>query len=116
MTLLAGDIEYARPAWFEEALAAEPETSFVTVDGVAIEMLTWGPRGAPGLMLVPGHGANAHWWAFIAPFFAGQFRVASISLSGMGRSGWRESYTASSYVQEVAAVAQAAGLYLSGAP
>ncbi|QDZ11962.1 alpha/beta fold hydrolase [Devosia ginsengisoli] len=116
MTLLAGDVRYARPSWFEQALAAEAETSFVDVNGVAIEMLTWGRRGAPGLLLVPGHGANAHWWAFIAPFFAEQFRVASLSLSGMGRSGWRTHYTATGYVEEVVAVADAAGLQLSGTP
>ncbi|MCR6670677.1 alpha/beta fold hydrolase [Devosia ginsengisoli] len=115
MTLLAGDVQYSRPEWFEQALAAEPETSFVDVNGTAIEMLTWGRRGAPGLLLVPGHGANAHWWAFIAPFFAERFRVASLSLSGMGRSGWRTHYTATGYVEEVLAVAEAAGLHLSGA-
>ncbi|HTM78354.1 MAG TPA: alpha/beta hydrolase [Devosia sp.] len=116
MSLLAGDVQYSRPDWFEQAIATAPETSFVDVDGVAIEVLAWGPPGAPGLMLVPGHGANAHWWAFIAPLFAGHFRVASISLSGMGRSGWRERYTSSGYVRETVAVAEAAGLYLSGQP
>lgn len=116
MSLLAGDLAYPRPDWFERALAQVPETGFVAVDGVDIEMLAWGRRGAPGLLLVHGYGAHAHWWAFIAPFLADRFRVASLSFSGMGRSGWRDAYPAALYAREILAVAEAAGLDLSGQP
>jgi hypothetical protein len=36
------------PAWFTAALAQVPERSFVDIDGVEIEVLTWGERGLPG--------------------------------------------------------------------
>ena len=49
------------PAWFDWALAQEPERSFVPVDGANIELLTWGERGKPGLLLIHGNSANADW-------------------------------------------------------
>ena len=36
------------PAWFEWALAQEPERRLVPVDGANIELLTWGEVGKPG--------------------------------------------------------------------
>ena len=101
----------AAPAWFDWALAQEPEISLVPVDGANIEMLVWGERGKPGLLLVHGNSANAHWWAFIAPYLAKDFRVAAISLSGMGGSDWRDTYSFVSFAHETRAVAEAAGLY-----
>lgn len=99
------------PTWFERAVAAEPERSFVEVDGVAIELLVWGERGRQGLLFIHGGGAHADWWSFLAPFFATSFRVAAISISGMGRSGWRERYSLDQFADEAAAGARAAGLF-----
>jgi pimeloyl-ACP methyl ester carboxylesterase len=100
-----------RPAWFTEALAQAPQRSRVPVLGAQIELLTWGERGRPGLIFVHGNGAHADWWSFIAPFFADRYRVAALSLSGMGGSDWRERYSFETYAAEVFACAQAAGLY-----
>jgi len=100
-----------RPAWFEDALAKAPERSFVPVSGANIELLTWGDRGKPGLIFVHGNSAHADWWSFIAPFFAGDFRVAALSLSGMGASDWRESYSFETFATEIDECARAAGLY-----
>ena len=99
------------PVWFEHAIAHQPERSFVDVDGAAIEMLTWGERGKPGLLFLHGNGAHADWWSFIAPFFAEEFRCAAISWSGMGRSGWRERYSIEGFGAEALACAEAAGLF-----
>jgi pimeloyl-ACP methyl ester carboxylesterase len=99
------------PAWFEDAIADTPEASLVTVQGARIELLAWGPRGAPGLIFVHGNSAHAHWWSFLAPYFARSYRVAAISLSGMGGSDWREVYSFATYAEEIYACAQAAGLY-----
>ena len=99
------------PAWFEAAIAQRPERSFVEVDGAAIERLTWGERGKPGLLFLHGNGAHADWWSFIAPFFAETHRVAAISWAGMGRSGWRERYSIDGFVKEAATCAEASGLY-----
>ncbi len=102
------------PDWFRRALAQRPEPHFVTVDGTAIETLTWGREGAPGLMLLHGLGGHADWWSFIAPFFAETHRVTALSWSGMGRSGWRPRYDYATYGREIGAVAEACGLAASG--
>jgi pimeloyl-ACP methyl ester carboxylesterase len=99
------------PAWFEHAIEQRPERSTVEVEGAAIELLTWGERGKPGLLFLHGNGAHADWWSFIAPFFAQNYRVAAISWSGMGRSGWRDRYTIDTFIDEALAGAQAAGLF-----
>ncbi|HLK24077.1 MAG TPA: alpha/beta hydrolase [Caulobacteraceae bacterium] len=99
------------PDWFKWAIAQEPERSFVTVDGARIELLAWGQRGKPGLMFVHGNSAHADWWSFIAPYLAQDYRVAAVSLSGMGASDWREAYSFEVFAKELFAGAEAAGLY-----
>ena len=99
------------PAWFTKAIAHEPERTFVPVDGANIEMLTWGQVGKPGLILVHGNSAHADWWSFIAPFLADEWRVAALSLSGMGGSDWRDTYSFEGFATEIWECAKAAGLY-----
>ena len=99
------------PAWFEAAVAQKPERSLVHAAGSHIEMLSWGPRGAPGLLLLHGNGAHADWWSFIAPFFAPRYRVVAPSWSGMGGSAWRTHYTLDGFVEEAFEVAEAGGLF-----
>ena len=102
------------PAWFEAAIAQAPERSTIVVDGVDIELLTWGEIGKPGLVFLHGNGAHADWWSFIAPFFAKDWRVAAISWAGMGGSGWREAYSAKTFAAEVFAAVEAAELEAGG--
>jgi len=104
------------PPWFTAALADAPERSTLIVDGAGIEMLTWGERGKPGLLLLHGNGAHADWWSFVAPFFATDYRVAAFSWSGMGGSDHRATYSIAGFVDEIFAVAEAAGLYDAGLP
>ena len=104
------------PQWFTDAIAQEPERSFVTSLGTQIEMLTWGEVGKPGLLLAHGNSAHADWWSFIAPYLAQDYRVASMSLAGMGASDWRDTYAFQDFSEDAEAVAQAAGLYASGKP
>jgi pimeloyl-ACP methyl ester carboxylesterase len=99
------------PAWFDAAIAAEPERTRVPVAGAGIELLTWGERGRPGLIFVHGNSAHADWWSFIAPYFAATHRVAALSLSGMGASDWRELYSFEIFATEIHEAAKAAGLY-----
>lgn len=99
------------PAWFERALAATPERLSVTVEGAAIEVLAWGERGRPGLLLLHGNGAHAGWWAPLAPLFAADgMRVAAMSWSGMGGSDWRAAYHPAVFAAEMLAACAVAGL------
>ncbi len=102
------------PQWFRDAIAQEPERRFVTSAGARIELLTWGEIGKPGLLLVHGNSAHADWWSFIAPFLATEYRVAAMTLAGMGPSDWRDSYAPWVFAEDAEACAQAAGLYADG--
>lgn len=102
------------PEWFTEAVAQAPERSFTATPRGRIETLTWGEVGQPGLLFVHGNSAHADWWSFIAPYFAGRYRVAAMSLAGMGESDWRERYSFPDFAEDAEAVAQAAGLYAGG--
>lgn len=104
------------PAWFTAAVQQRPDVRRTTVEGAGIEYLVWGEPGAPGVLLVHGGRAHAGWWAHIAPFLASERRVAALSLSGMGGSDWRESYSIAQYAREMQAVTDAAGLDAAGPP
>jgi len=102
------------PRWFVDALARRPEHSDIDVAGARVHFRAWGARGAPGLVLVHGGGANSAWWDHIAPFFAADHRVVALDLSGHGDSGHRDAYGLARWADEVAAVAAAGGM--SGGP
>ncbi|MGB7737509.1 MAG: alpha/beta hydrolase [Steroidobacteraceae bacterium] len=104
------------PPWFDAALAQAPERTRLDVEGAEIEVLTWGERGQPGLLLLHGFTAHADWWTFLAPLLAQGRRVVAFSLSGMGRSGWRNSYSLDQHAREAIAVAEATGLFESNVP
>lgn len=85
-------------------------------EGVGLELLCWGEVGRPGLLLLSGNNAHAHWWSPVAARLSKKYRVAALSWSGMGKSGWRTSYSIASYAQEVIAAARAADLFVDGPP
>jgi pimeloyl-ACP methyl ester carboxylesterase len=98
-----------QPNWFRAAVASPANSSEVDVNGCPIYLRSWGESSKPGLLLVHGNGAHAHWWDFIAPFFADDYFVVAYDLSGMGNSGHRAEYTPESYADEVAGVVRQAG-------
>lgn len=99
------------PGWFVAALDERPEAGVTVVDGVRIAHRSWGPAGAPGVVLVHGGVAHSHWWDHIAPLLAegGRFRVVALDLSGHGDSGRRAGYGIDSWAREVVEVAEDAG-------
>jgi len=104
------------PAWFERAIAVEPERSFVVVEGAQVETLAWGERGKPGLVFLHGGAAHADWWSFIAPFFVHERRVVAPTFTGMGRSDWRSHYDFRQFVREARESGRAAGAFEAGPP
>lgn len=97
------------PDWFQRAVSTPREDRVVEVGGCPIHYLRWGDSAKPGLLLVHGSGAHAHWWDFIAPYFTDHNCVAAIDLSGMGDSGHRQGYTSELFAAEVMAVCEHAG-------
>lgn len=99
------------PQWFWDAIDTKPHQSCVDVSECDINYLTWSDkRDLPGLLLVHGHNAHAHWWDFIAPAFMQDYYPVAIDLSGMGDSDHRDVYSADTYAEEIIAVMDAAGM------
>jgi len=98
------------PEWFRRALATPGESHFVEIADCPIHYLRWGDKRAPGLLFVPGTGGHAHWFSHVAPFFADQFNVVSIDLSGCGDSGRRENYSLELIRAEIMGVCADAGM------
>jgi pimeloyl-ACP methyl ester carboxylesterase len=98
------------PAWFHAALAAPREEDEVVVDGCPVHYVRWGDRDCPGIVLVHGGAAHAHWWDHVAPFLSPACNVVAIDLSGHGDSGRRDRYPTSTWADEIVAVAEHAGI------
>jgi len=98
----------AAPAWFTAALAAPSREGTVEAGGVPIHYLEWGAAESPGLLLVHGGAAHAHWWSFLAPLLADRWHSAALDLSGHGDSGHRESYSLEAWAEEAMVVTERA--------
>lgn len=101
----------AAPIWFRDAVASEYVTHSVKVDGANVAYQQWGQSDKPGLLLVHGNGAHAHWYDFIAPSFSDEFNVIAMTFTGMGDSDWRDAYSLDQFSAEQMAVMQDAGLF-----
>ncbi|MDY6956005.1 MAG: alpha/beta hydrolase [Pseudomonadota bacterium] len=97
------------PDWFVRAVQTPYRKRQIEVEGCPIHYLTWGETGKPGLLLVHGGGAHAHWWDFIAPFFIDRYSVCAVDLSGMGDSGHRDQYSGDLFAKELMSVCEDAG-------
>jgi pimeloyl-ACP methyl ester carboxylesterase len=102
------------PRWFLEAINTPYVRGTVDVHGCGINYLQWGDIRKPGVVLVHGGAAHAHWWAFIAPQLAKNFHVVALDLSGHGDSQRRDEYPRDLWGEEIMAVAADAGIV--GAP
>jgi pimeloyl-ACP methyl ester carboxylesterase len=99
----------APPDWFQRALAMPPEEHRVEVLGCPIHWVRWGHQSSPGIVLVHGGAAHTGWWSFLAPFFASQYHVVALDLSGHGDSGRRDRYPRRVFADEVMGVIDDAG-------
>lgn len=100
-----------QPRWFERAVANEPSSSRIGVDGRSVHYVTWGEVGADPIILVHGNGAHARWWSFVAPFLAARGKyVGAVDLGGMGESDdWPEP-SIDDFVHQICAVAEQIGM------
>lgn len=100
------------PRWFRWAIGHKAESHFVESDGNQLHYLSWNlhETSKPLLVFVHGFRAHARWWDFIAPYFIATHRVVAMDLSGMGDSGWRETYTANVLAGDVSSFIRALGL------
>jgi pimeloyl-ACP methyl ester carboxylesterase len=76
--------------------------------GNDIHYLEWGdPDNDRVMVLLHGFLGHAHWWDFIAPWFARQYRVIAMDFGGMGESGPREAYSSAGFIAEIGGLLQA---------
>ncbi len=59
---------------------------FVTINRLRLHYLDWGTEGKPPFLLLHGGSAYAHWWDFVAPALAENFRVIALDQRGHGDS------------------------------
>jgi pimeloyl-ACP methyl ester carboxylesterase len=55
---------------------------------VTLHALEWGEVGRPGLCLLHGGAAHAHWFDRVASAFVDRFHVVALDQRGHGKSGW----------------------------
>lgn len=94
------------PAWFSRALQTPHTEHTIVVEGCPVRYLRWGDAARPGLVLVHGGAAHAHWWSFLGPLLTQHYSVVAPDLSGHGDSGRREIYPRRTWAEEVMAVAR----------
>ena len=97
------------PDWFFKAVETPYQTRSVAVDECDVSYQLWGDAGKPGVLLIHGMNAHAHWWDFIAPHFLDEYQVAAMNLTGMGDSDYRYEYDGTTYAEEIKAVCDDAG-------
>jgi len=79
--------------------------------GHVTSYLEWGdPASQRVMVLLHGFLGHAHWWDFVAPWFADGYRVLAMDLAGMGDSGRRDQYSMATFVAQVGAFLQTAAV------
>lgn len=89
------------PAWYVNAIAAQPRSARVEVRGATLHLREWGPTSGPTTVLVHGGAAHSGWWDHLAPGLARSGRVIALDSSGQGDSTWRDAYSLESWAQEL---------------
>lgn len=79
------------------------DSGSVDVAGCAVRYWAWGSTSDRALVLIHGAGAHSGWWHPVIRFLP-RHRIVAFDLSGHGRSGRREEYSAATWAAEVAAV------------
>jgi len=100
-------MSHTAPSWFRQAIETPFRTLELKVEGAVIRSLAWGEPEKPGVMLVHGGLAHAHWWRFIAPLLAGDRYVVAPDLSGHGDSDRRDRYPSELWARELKALREA---------
>lgn len=103
------------PDWFRQALERTPGRHMIESGGTNIEYFTWGSSTGQGFSCCMGRRACPVVGAY-RTFFADDFRIAAMSMAGMGGSDWREEYSIAQHAVDMRNVAESAGLFAKGKP
>jgi pimeloyl-ACP methyl ester carboxylesterase len=96
--------------WVQRMIDTPGRSSYLKTADHETHYLEWGEPSNPRVMLLlHGFRGHAHWWDFIAPWFAKDYRVIAIDFCGMGDSSSRVQYSRAGFVAEVHAILQMTG-------
>lgn len=96
--------------WVQRMIDAPGRSGHLKGGGYTSHYLEWGdPANPRAMLLLHGFRGHAHWWDFVAPWFAADYRVIAIDFSGMGDSSPRLNYNRSDFVAEVRAMLEMIG-------
>jgi pimeloyl-ACP methyl ester carboxylesterase len=96
--------------WVQRMIDSPGRSGFLKTGDHTTHYLEWGESSNPRVMLLlHGFLGHAHWWDFVAPWFAHEYRVIAIDFGGMGDSSPRPEYSNASFVGEVGAMLQMIG-------
>ena len=89
-----------------------PSSHLVPVDGLTYHYLRWGEPDRPPVLLLHGLRSYAATWQPLAAALSENHLVIAPDLRGRGRSSWDpgRNYFTSTYVRDVAALAESLGL------
>ena len=111
VSILTDPLQQGFDSFLQRASAQPGVSRHCNATGIDLHYLEWpGPPGAPAVLLLHGFLAHAHWWDFIAPWLAEDYRVIAPDFGGMGDSGHRDDYSLQLCIDEVAAVIAHAGI------
>lgn len=81
------------------------------VGGLDLHVLEWGTPGRPGVCLLHGGGAHAHWFDAVAPALAEGFHVVALDQRGHGESEWASppAYGTEDFAADIAGVMDGLG-------
>jgi pimeloyl-ACP methyl ester carboxylesterase len=114
--VVTGELRAELKSNLQSLLGSQPEVQLIDSAGTQVELLLWGERGLPGMFLLHGAGAHAHWWDGVAPLLAQTHRVAAMTLPGHGASAWRDHYSSADFFNDVCACVAAASFSDRGKP
>jgi pimeloyl-ACP methyl ester carboxylesterase len=102
---------YNRPVTTLQFACQNATSRSVRINGLRLHLLEWGERGRPGLCLLHGGAAHAHWFDLIAPAFADRFHVVALDQRGHGESEWPRppAYTTEHFAADIAGLLDALG-------
>jgi pimeloyl-ACP methyl ester carboxylesterase len=96
--------------WVQRMIDTPGRSAYQNSDGNITHSLEWGDPANPRVMLMlHGFLGHAHWWDFVAPWFAADYRVIAIDFWGMGESSTQPKYTNQAFVDQVGAVLRSIG-------
>jgi pimeloyl-ACP methyl ester carboxylesterase len=96
--------------WVQRMIDAHGRSGRLRSGDHVTHYLEWGEASNPRvLLLLHGFRGHAHWWDFVAPWFAHEYRVIAIDFGGMGDSSARHEYSRGEFVAEVHAALKMIG-------